>query len=283
METSESLNAENTGKSEGLKVEASENPQKVPEIKNKWVYLIIPALAIAFAEMMIFSGRVMDAIEIHAVILIGLSLSTMFVKDREIQKVYLALVLLPILRLVNLSMPVFYETTLYSFIFIYGLLIIPVIMAATYQEFAPERLGLNFKKLWIYIPFSIMIGYLLGAGEYLIIKTNNLIPDLSIFNLLMLGIIMVLFVGFVEEMIFRAILQNRLEITFGTLKGLMITSVLFGLMHSGYGSISEILYTTFVGVVIGFLFYRTRSLPLVMMIHGFINFFVFGIFPILLK
>jgi uncharacterized protein len=73
-----------------------------------------------------------------------------------------------------------------------------------------------------------------------------------------------------------------MEILFGNWKGLIITSVLFGLMHSGYGNINEVLYTSFVGIVIGYLFYRTRSLPLVTLIHGFINFFVFGIFPLLL-
>jgi membrane protease YdiL (CAAX protease family) len=282
MEASESLNTENVENSEELRMKESENLQKTPEIKNKWLYLIIPSLAIAFGELMIFSGRITEALEIHAVVLIGLSLSTMFVKDREIQKLYLALVFLPILRLVNLSMPVFYETTLYSFIFIYGLLAIPVSIAVTHQELTPAQLGITFKKLWIYIPFSIMLGYLLGAGEYMIIKTNNLIPNLSIFNLLMLGIVMILFVGLVEEMIFRSILQSRMEIVFGNWKGLIITSVLFGLMHSGYGNINEVLYTSFVGIVIGYLFYRTRSLPLVTLIHGFINFFVFGIFPLLL-
>ena len=47
-------------------------------------------------------------------------------------------------------------------------------------------------------------------------------------------------------------------------------------MHSGYGNIYEIVYASFVGLVIGYLFYRTRSLPLAVMIHGSINIFLFG-------
>ena len=49
----------------------------------------------------------------------------------------------------------------------------------------------------------------------MIIRTNSLIPDLSIFNLLMLSIVMIFFVGLVEEIIFRSILQNRLEMVLG--------------------------------------------------------------------
>jgi membrane protease YdiL (CAAX protease family) len=253
-----------------------------PAIKNKELYLVIPILAIAFAEFMIYSGRLIEAMEVHAVILLGLSLSMLYIKDEEIQKTYQALILLPVLRLVNLSMPAFYDVTLYSFVFIYGLLTIPVTIALTHQGFTQEQLGITFKKIGFYIPLSIIMGLLLGLGEYLIIETNYLIPDISIPTLLILTLVMVFLVGLVEELIFRSILQNRLEVFLGSRGGLIITSVLFGLMHSGYGSIGEVFYTFFVGFIIGYMFHKTRSLPLVTMIHGFINVFLFGVIPHLL-
>jgi membrane protease YdiL (CAAX protease family) len=256
--------------------------EETPEMKNKWLYLGIPVAAIALAEMWMYLGREMEAMGMHAVILLGLIFSMMFVKNEEIQKTYQALILLPILRIVNLSMPVYYETMLYSFIFIYGLLAIPVIIAAANQEFTSTQLGITFKKMWLYVPLSILLGLLLGEGEFLIIRTNYLIPDLSTFNLLMLSIVMIFFVGLIEEIIFRSILQNRLQLLLGNNAGLIITSILFGLMHSGYGSIYEVLYASFVGLFIGYLFYRKRSLPLAAMIHGFINVFIFGIIPLLL-
>jgi len=253
-----------------------------PALKNKGLYLIIPVLAIAFAEFMIYSGKNIAAMEIHAAILFGLSLSMLYIKNEEVQKTYQALILLPVLRLVNLSMPAFYDVTLYSFVFIYGLLTIPVTIAITHQGFTREQLGITFKRMWIYIPLSIIMGLLLGVGEYLIIETNYLIPDISIPNLLILTLVMVFLVGLIEEIIFRSILQNRLEVFLGSRGGLIITSILFGLMHSGYGNMAEIFYTFFVGFIIGFMFYRTRSLPLVTMIHGFINVFLFGVIPHLL-
>ncbi|MGB9941445.1 lysostaphin resistance A-like protein [Methanosarcina sp.] len=283
MGTFESLNMEAMEAPEGVRTKTSENLKgRTPEIKYKWIYLAIPVAAIAFAELMIYSGRELEAMGIHALILLGLSLSTMFIKNEEIQKTYQALILLPILRLVDLSMPLFYEEKLYNLIFIYGLLAIPVSIAATNQGFTGTQLGITFKKIGVYIPFSILLGLLLGAGEFLIVGKNPLISDLSILNLLSLTIIMIFFVSPVEEMIFRSILQNRLEITLGSREALIVTSILFGLMHSGYGSISEILYISSVGALIGYLFYRTRSLPLVTLIHGFMNVFFFGIIPFLL-
>jgi len=263
-------------------VETSENfREKKPEIKNEWLYLAIPTIAIAFAEMQMYLGRQIQAMVVHAVILLGLSVSTMLIKSEDIQKTYQALILLPIMRIVNLSIPVFYETTLYSLVFIYSLLAIPASIAATQQEFTRAQLGITFKKIWLYFPLSIFLGFLLAEGEYQIIRTNYLIPDLTISNLLTLSVIMIFFVGVVEEIIFRSVLQNRLQILLGNGTGIIFTSILFGLMHSVYGSIYEVIYASFVGLFIGLLFYRTRSLPLAALTHGFINVFLFGIIPLL--
>lgn len=268
---------------EGIKTKMSENlKEKTPEIENKWVYLGIPIVAIALAELMIYSGRKLPGMEIHALVLLGLSFSIIYIKNKDIQKTYQSFLLLPILRLVDFSMPLFYEEKLYNLIFIYCLLAIPVSIAAINQEFTPAQLGITFKKIGIYIPLSIFMGLLLGAGEYIIVGKNPLIQDLSILNIINLTIIMVFLVSPIEEMIFRSILQTRLEIVLGGREALIVTSILFGLMHSGYGSIYEIFYITLVGAVIGYLYYGTRSLPLVALIHGFMNVFFFGILPLLL-
>lgn len=275
--------SKNVDTPEGMKTKISENlKEKTPEIENKWIYLAIPIVFIALAELMVYSGRKLEAMEIHALVLLGLSFSIVYIKNKDIQKTYQAFILLPILRLVDFSMPLFYEEKLYNLVFIYCLLAIPVSIAAINQEFTRTQLGITFKKIGIYIPLSIFMGLLLGAGEYIIVGKNPLIQDLSILNLLSLTIIMVFFVSPVEEMIFRSILQNRLEIVLGSREALIVTSILFGLMHSGYGSVYEILYITLVGAVIGYLFYGTRSLPLVVLIHGFMNVFFFGIIPLLL-
>lgn len=268
---------------EDIKTKISENlKEKTPEIENKWVYLAIPIVAIVLAELMIYSGRKLEAIGIYALVLLGLSFSIIYIKNKDIQKTYQSFLLLPILRLVDFSMPIFYEEKLYNLIFIYCLLAIPVSIAAINQEFTPAQLGMTFKKIGIYIPLSIFMGLLLGAGEYIIVGKNPLIQDLSILNLINLTIIMVFLVSPIEEMIFRSILQTRLEIVVGSREALIVTSILFGLMHSGYGSVYEIFYITLVGAVIGYLFYGTRSLPLVALIHGFMNVFFFGILPLLL-
>jgi uncharacterized protein len=242
-------------------------------------FISIPILCIALAEILIFLEKGEIAVWIHIGSLIALSLSNILVKESEIQKIYQALMLLPILRLINLSMPIFFETTLYTFIFIYGSLAIPVAIILIHQKYSLEQIGISMKNIRTYMVLSIPLSFILGLGEYLTIRADYLIPDLTVESLLKLTFVMVFFVGLVEELIFRSILQTRLGQVLSTSESLLITSLLFGFMHSGYGTPYEIIYTTFVGFLMGLTFCKTKSLPFVAVVHGFINVFLFGIFP----
>jgi len=243
------------------------------------LYIAVPVLCIAIAELLIFLGRIKEAVWIHIWVLLALSLSNISIKDPKIHKIHMALMLLPILRLVNLSMPIFFETTLYTFILCYTPLAIPLVAIIIQQRNSLEQIGITKKHFLTYMILAVPLSFLLGLGEYLTIRPGHLIPDPGFENLLMLTFIMVFFVGLVEELIFRSLLQTRLEQALSAPKSLLITSFLFGLMHSGYGTYYEMLYTGFVGLVIGFIFYKTKSLPFVTFLHGFVNVFLFGILP----
>jgi len=242
-------------------------------------FTAIPVVCIVVAELLIFFGRIDLGIGMHIVILIAFSLSNLVIKDLKVYRIYEALMLLPILRLVNLSMPVFFSTTLYAFVFVYGPLLVPLAIIVMHQRQPLDKIGITSNKLLAYVVLSIPLGFLFGLAEYMVIRPGYLIPDLSTANLLKLTIIMVFFVGLTEELIFRSFLQTRLEEAFDIRVALVITAFLFGSMHSGYGTFYEILYTSFVGLVIGFMFYKTRSLPFVAVMHGFINVFLFGFLP----
>jgi membrane protease YdiL (CAAX protease family) len=259
--------------------EIEDGTQKSLELKRRRFLTAIPVLCIALAEILMFLEKVGIAIWIHIGIMIALSLSNLFIKDFEVQKIYQVLMLLPLLRLINLSMPIFFETTLYTFIIIYGSLAIPAAFIIIHQRYSLEQIGISMKNIKAYMILSIPLSLVLGFGEYLTIRSGYLIPDLTFENLLKLTLIMVFFVGLVEELTFRSILQTRLEQTLGIRMSLLITTLLFGLMHSGYGTFYEILYTGFVGLFIGLAFYKTKSLPFIVVLHGFINVFLFGILP----
>jgi membrane protease YdiL (CAAX protease family) len=251
------------------------------KLKNRKLRILtaVPVICISLAEFLIFSDHVQIAVWVHIATLIALSLSNIYIKDQEVNKIHQALMLLPVLRLTNLSMPIFFSTTLYTFIFIYGPLAIPAVIVIISQRESLEQIGVSMKHIGAYMILSVPLGFLLGLGEYLTIQSTYMIPDLTFVNLLKLIFVMVFFVGLVEEIIFRSILQTRLEKALSIQEALLVTSFLFGLMHSGYGTFQEILYTGFVGLIMGLAFYKTRSLPFIAVLHGFVNVFLFGILP----
>lgn len=119
----------------------------------------------------------------------------------------------------------------------------------------------------------------LGKIEYNIITVESLIPVPTLQNILIFAVIMIVFTGLAEELLFRSIVQTRLEQITGSRAGLMTASLLFGAMHSGYGTIYEIMFTFSAGFLIGYLFQKTRSLTFIALTHGLINVFLFGLIP----
>lgn len=249
------------------------------DFRSKATYVGLPILIIAVTEVLIYSGMIREALWIHTAILVSLFFSILLIKNEEIKKTYQALLLLPLLRLIGLSAPVFSNIPLYSLLFIYILLAIPTSIAALNQKLTRKEIGINLKKIWLYLPLSVLISFGLALIEYQIKQTGYLIPDLSLLNLLKLTLVMVFFAGLVEEIIFRSILQTRLSKVFGAGEGILLSSMLFGLMHSGYEIFYEVIYAFFVGAFLGYTFYKTRSLPLITLIHGFLNVFLFGYLP----
>ena len=262
----------------GKSVERSEvQKQKSSIYQNKEKLTVgLLVLLILLSESLIYFGKFKAALLMYAFMLTALSLVSIFVKETEIHNICQLFLLLPILRLINFSIPAFSQKPILSFIFIYAPMIPAILIVVDSKQLTYEKLGINFKNIWYYIPLSILIGLILGLGEYSTVQITSPIQDLSFINVLTLTLVMILFVGVIEEIIFRSLIQTRLEKTFGMLYGLILSSLLFGLMSAGYGNIYEILYAFFVGLLIGFIFQKTRSLPFIAMIHGFINVFFLG-------
>jgi len=243
--------------------------------------VLLTILLIVFAEILMFSGILGAAILLHTLLLIVVSIGTVSIKDKYVAWALQALILLPLLRLINFSMPVFSEMVLYRYFYIYVPLFIPIFLIIRHQSFSSVQLGLSFKKFLLYLPLSLVIGLLIAELEYFIYPAVPLVPDTSFYNMMDVFLIMIFCVGLVEELVFRSILQTRLEGVFGPAIGLIATSLLFGIMSSTHGIGPGIIFASLVGLILGYMFIKTRSLPFVALTHGIVNVFLFSIIPLL--
>jgi len=307
---------------------------------SRWSIAITFVLlaAIATNETLLFFGQIQYALWSYTLLLVGLSLAPLL---RETETaLFQAFILLPVFRLVNLTMPVFIELSLFWLPLIYG----PFIPAIAYLgrwgsvndsehyrdghlesdslgHELPWWLGGNrsgkirqaLRRGWQFLapPQSssrgrvtlhwaaraaficalplVLLACLIGLGfaivylaefEYDLIRPAPLVPSLTSNELVMLTVVMIGFVGFVEELLFRGILQKVLERRLGLVPGLVLASGIFGAMHSGYGVQMEIVFAVGVGLLLGIVYDATDSIVLVSVMHGLLNVLVFGIIPL---
>jgi len=248
--------------------------------------IFLASLGIAVGEMNIFLGHTYSGIIIHIINLQILTLAIIFGRissDVEnvfhIKSVFQSLLLLLLLRIVNIAMPQFFTNTLLWYSLIYGVMFLPIYYIVKNQRITIEELGMDFKRLHIYFPAALLIGTVAALFERGIINPIPLVENINISSILMLTIVMFIFVGAVEELIFRSILQTRLENALGLKSGILLSGALFGIMHSSYGILNEILFASIFGIILSFIFQKTRSFPFILLIHVSANVLLFGIFP----
>jgi len=76
--------------------------------------------------------------------------------------------------------------------------------------------------------------------------------------------------GVTEELLFRGYLQTRLEKLFGNAwMGILISALLFGLMHAGWESLLHIIVPLWIGLVYAFFYYKYRNIKILILLHIF--------------
>ena len=242
--------------------------------------LSIPILGIIFGELMIFSGDIYYGLGLYIFNLLAIIFKTIFSPlEIKIKNILQSLTLLIILRMISISIPQFFSNPISQYPLIYGIMFVPIYSTIKNQQISSKELGIDFRKLYIYFPIALIIGSIIAIIEYKILNPVALINDISLSDIVFLIIIMFVFIGLIEEILFRSILQTRIEKVLGSKSGILLSGILFGIMHASYGIIGEILFASIFGIVLGYIFYKTRSLPFTVSIHGSANVLLYGILP----
>ena len=240
------------------------------------VTIALPAALILVSEVALYLGAEQFALWSHVLTLLVCTLGPLRFDDPNAEMQILAL--FPVFRLVNLGMPVFVDMTVYWFPLIYGPLIPASYLLAGGRDDVSLVAGWKTAAKWL--PIALPASVAMGTVEYAIIRPEALVPELSVQYLLVISVVMFGFVGFVEELLFRGVLQRSLQHSLDRTTGLVIASVLFGLMHSGYGNPAELAFATTIGAVYGVVYDYTDSLVLVTVLHGALNVTLFALVPL---
>ena len=133
----------------------------------------------------------------------------------------------------------------------------------------PAMFGLGHGTALLTLLASYLLSRYLG-GQTLIedmLRPTAFEPTSSIAYVLMMIFMMVVIAPIIEEFWTRGIMYDALK-PYGTGMAILISSILFGLMH---GSLYMLFYATAYGLALGYIRYATDSLFTVTILHAIVN------------
>ena len=241
--------------------------------------------AFAAAELMTTYVSPVGGIALHAIILSALILAASLMyagpgaEPSHIGRFLYSLTLVPLIRILSLSMPL----AQFDAVFWYLMAGLPVLLAALVVMGAlglrPSTVGLRWSGSPLQ-PGVAVLGFGLGLVEYQILRPEPLIEGLTLAHFILPAIILMVATGFLEELIFRGILQTAASATLGGLAVLYV-SVVFAILHIGYRSASDVAFVLGIAFIYGWAVRRTGSIMGVSISHGLTNIMLFLVVPFL--
>lgn len=148
------------------------------------------------------------------------------------------------------------------------LLVVPIVVIVLTrpgERGAPaRRLRMTIDRktpLFALVGIGVTLGSLLALGIILTLldetgiyhaEESDLVPQIQALLTPAIILAVPLLAAVTEEVYFRGFLQPRV--------GIIASSALFGLVHSGYGTVLQLIAPFFLGLMFGYLFQKTRSL-----------------------
>lgn len=245
---------------------------------------VVPGLllgGLTAAELLTAAFSIRLGLVAHSALLALLVMLGAWTDSSAKRELYWSLTLAPLIRIGSLALPL---GTL-PLIFWYPLIGVPIFTAAFVTA---RRLGYTRAQLGLTLPAwrlpaqlaLIPIGFTLGVGEYLIFRPAPLAQEFTFAAIWPAALVLLVFTGLEEELIFRGIMQRAGLRALGRW-GLVYVNLVFAVLHVGYLSVLDVVFVFLVGLFFSLFVLRTKTIFGVTLAHGAINISLFLLLPFL--
>ncbi len=239
---------------------------------------IIYLVAITGAEVVTnLFDLVVVGIIYHVVILAALIAHSSLAAKSSERKLLLSLSLAPLTRIMSLSMPLAQFPQIYWYLIIYPTLFLAAWVAMRRLNFTAGETGLTVKRLSVQLLVGLS-GVIFGVGEYLVLRPEPLVSELTWARVLLAVVALAAGTGFVEEFIFRGVMQRASIEALGRW-GLWYVAFLFAILHLIHQSALDIVLVFAIALFFGWVVKKTGSLLGVTLAHSITNILLFLVIP----
>jgi len=195
-------------------------------------------------------------------------------------KFYLALTLAPLIRILNLSLPLAVFPLTYWYAMVSFPLLVGAVVVARINGYQRKEIGLGWGNNNLLFQLLVgLAGLPLGLAEYFILHPHPLVPVLSLPDVFLPALILLVCTGFTEELVFRGIMQKAASDLLGQKTALVLVSFIFATLHITHLSAVEVVFVFGVAVFFSAVVWRTGSLIGVTLAHGLTNIALYLILP----
>ena len=246
-------------------------------MKESLVYLI----AITLAEIVTVSIHPAVGMIGHILILISLILHSALTSKSGYHELLLSLSLVPLIRIISLSMPLAGIPQLWWYPIIYTPLLVGAFQVTRLLGYSWGDIGFKVKRISIQLAIALT-GFGFGLAEFFILTDEARATNLILGKTpILAGFLLMVTTGFVEEIIFRGVLQRGAVQTLGAWWGMAYVSLLFAIVHWIHGSVLDIVFVFVVAMFLALAVRKTGSLLGVTLAHGIANIVLFLVAPLL--
>ncbi len=266
------------------KKEMTEQSVIVRASRGQWLFILAIVASITVAEWVFAYQDVAYGIVLALFLAIGIYLAiSVFRLSQPITSSAESMVLLPLYILFTSSLPWFFINQQYLLPAVYSTILSLCLWHIYQKKLSLSELGFRRNKWLKYLLVGIVIGIPAGAIEYFVLRPAPAFPTFEVKYLLRDMVYMFGFVGLGEELLFRGLVQRDLTKALGWKWGIVLASVLFAVMHLTWRSVPELFFVFFAALILGYLYYRTRSLVAPIVMHGTGNVVLVAVMPYLLQ